>query len=689
MPRKPATAKTPTGTRNQPKRKAGIAVEMEGVEAEEEISFLGREFAVKVEPGVDEEEDCDYTPVKHMTVQPIMPVQPMKRARLDALSASRKEKGTLLLHIKWVHPDYKKDCEIGANLGTLELKNVVNFYERLKMWKKLEQVSGDREKVVKAAWGLDAKQLQQAEREIQAGVKQEPVGVVMFLECEKAHGYIESLFSQVEARGTKSINDQFPCIDTEDVEYMLLQEKGMKLVSDIWSPILDVVDIDYICTNPFWGERFYKATATVLAWMLTFHVKSEKARENANFEPGTYPYTADLVSKAIFKADSVLGGGGDAVVGDWPTLKKPVNWTKKRGQLHCYGALKYAKIYSQLAEAAVEEIDEEIGKPANRIIVPDRPTGLDEMMDVTNQMEQAKWVMDNIKARSAALRLVEVQAGEKARLLEEESEKLLKWMKDMMIYTERAQKGKEVHMAVECYIMNAKRMFQDAMDKEKDGYVERGGLVGSHGDSSGIAEIMGGFAAWIGKMRANKLFKAHVVNYNAATAGMQVGGSSFQGGYMMNQGNMQGYQHGYNQGPSNIPIGQNMLLPLGMVPGPGYWGPQGYGGLWVWWAGNGSGGPGMGQVDKGGCVASESESQKSTPGVLVTSGPPTPGSVSLNSAANEVRGGEVNRGKEKSTPVSENSEDTVGSYGRFNFNVERISLGSFVMYARLVWLDAR
>ncbi|KAF8429486.1 hypothetical protein BGX38DRAFT_1146947 [Terfezia claveryi] len=198
MPRKPATAKTPTGTKNKPKSKAGMAVETEEVEAEEEISFLRGEFAVKIEPGVDEEEDCDYTPVKHpvkhpvknMTVQPITPVQPMKRAKLDALSASRKEKGTLLLHIKWVHPDYKKDCEIGANLGTLELKNVVNFYERLKMWKKLEQVQGDLEKVVQAAWGLDARQLQQAELEIQGGVKQEaPLDFARFYFTSTCEGF--------------------------------------------------------------------------------------------------------------------------------------------------------------------------------------------------------------------------------------------------------------------------------------------------------------------------------------------------------------------------------------------------------------------------------------------------------------------------------------------------------------------
>lgn len=94
----------------------------------------------------------------------------------------------------------------------------------------------------------------------------------MFFECEDMKLYTGSLFMQVEQRGAKSIKEDYSCIESEDVEKLFLK-RNMELVLDIWSPILDIVDVDFIFVNLFWGERFLKAAANMIAWMVTFQVK--------------------------------------------------------------------------------------------------------------------------------------------------------------------------------------------------------------------------------------------------------------------------------------------------------------------------------------------------------------------------------------------------------------------------------
>ena len=155
----------------------------------------------------------------------------------------------------------------------------------------------------------------------------------MLFECPNMKNYMESLFMQVELRGVKSIKEGYPCIEPEDVEKLFLKG-NLELVNDIWSPILDVVENDFICTNGFWGGRFLKATANVLAWMVTHHMKSENARENSMFKPNHYRISADLVSIAITKADEVFGGqNGQGPISEWPVLRKPPSWDKKKGMV--------------------------------------------------------------------------------------------------------------------------------------------------------------------------------------------------------------------------------------------------------------------------------------------------------------------------------------------------------------------
>ena len=58
----------------------------------------------------------------------------------------------MLLQITWIHGDFKKDIE---SEGTLAVKNAINFYARLKMWKITESSADDRKLLALACWSLE------------------------------------------------------------------------------------------------------------------------------------------------------------------------------------------------------------------------------------------------------------------------------------------------------------------------------------------------------------------------------------------------------------------------------------------------------------------------------------------------------------------------------------------------------
>ena len=113
---------------------------------------------------------------------------PAKRPRVSNGASASKVKATAitLCQMTWIHGDFKKDIEFAAGLGTAALKNAMNFYERLMLWKKVGSTPFDRRLLAIACWAMEDKQVAQAEQDLLEG-KQESLSVAVIRQMRFYH----------------------------------------------------------------------------------------------------------------------------------------------------------------------------------------------------------------------------------------------------------------------------------------------------------------------------------------------------------------------------------------------------------------------------------------------------------------------------------------------------------------------
>jgi len=132
----------------------------------------------------------------------------------------------------------------------------------------------------------------------------------------------------------------------EIIEWFL--KGNMKLIHDIWSTALDVVEPDFVLKNEEWEKRFMKSTAVILSWMIAYTFRLEDPEE-----AGVTPINSKEKTLCIFKGD--LGFAGYP-----PLLKKPETWGGRRAVCDWYGELE--AIQEQVEEQLEEELKEELKK---------------------------------------------------------------------------------------------------------------------------------------------------------------------------------------------------------------------------------------------------------------------------------------------------------------------------------------
>ncbi|KAF8432294.1 hypothetical protein BGX38DRAFT_1226446, partial [Terfezia claveryi] len=369
---------------------------------DDSVAFLGGTFVknIKIEPGLegDLEDDFDRSAssseegsAEEETLV-ITPVIPAKVSRMPPSTPCPPAKSARMT--RDILP-----IEEAAKIGRNEIKNAMNFHV-----------------------GMGEKQLLDVEKDADSATKHELLGII-------------------------NINDNYSYLAAEDVEKMFLKG-NMELVSDFWSVVLDIVELDFIYQNPFWRGRFQNAAATIIAWMVTYHLKEENSRENSNFLPKAYPYRSEL----------------------WPAIRKPASCSKRRGP--------------QIVESVVE----------------------------------------THKVRAIGLRNLSMEADQKAKAIEEEADKIEKHMMGEFAFYDRVQKGKEVEMAVGKFIQDAKKCFNNALDRERDARIENRALDIKRPTA---IEVMGSFPTWVGAMRKNGVFRrlqfAQNNGYSAQSSHMNQG----------------------------------------------------------------------------------------------------------------------------------------------------------------------
>ncbi|KAF8418708.1 hypothetical protein EV426DRAFT_311186 [Tirmania nivea] len=251
------------------------------------------------------------------------------------------------------------------------------------MWKKKDLTKIDKDHCCQAAFGTSPTQLQYSEGGSSVKVN-EPIGVrvhrqwsgyaknimrslrkhfeallLMLFDNEEFKRLVNAMFLQIKAfEHTEWIGLDKPCITPIEIRDRFIKA-NVKLVSDVWYPIMDVAPPDFLTQNGIWGQRFIDATATVLAWMLTHFFRVKGAKEKMRFEPpglGQCPVGAGLVTASICKADIAI-----PMPIDFPPVNKPNDWNSRKCPSSPYGELKYVKIIRDTAESVLEdEIDREL-----------------------------------------------------------------------------------------------------------------------------------------------------------------------------------------------------------------------------------------------------------------------------------------------------------------------------------------
>lgn len=109
--------------------------------------------------------------------------------------------------------------------------------------------------------------------------------VKMFIDCPVTKAILDRVLRQVEMRGVaRAINDSNPVADESEINDLFMKN-NIGLVSDVWSPIMDIGEKDYLFTYLTWFERFIKSTCVTLGWLMTYLMKVEKPRETIkNYE---------------------------------------------------------------------------------------------------------------------------------------------------------------------------------------------------------------------------------------------------------------------------------------------------------------------------------------------------------------------------------------------------------------------
>ena len=346
----------------------------------------------------------------------------------------------------------------------------------------------------------------------------------------------------------------------------------MKLVCDVWHPILDVLSVDFLLNNEPWGEYMMKSTAITLSWLITYHLNLPNPKESMN-----NPMAIDAVDKtmAISKGDIPWSNNQD-----WPPLRIPEKWGPKMGKVSSYGELKGLP---SLHETNKEELEIDIMEECKRenSLYDSVPIALPPVLDTMTLEQQAIHFQGMLKARSTALETFSKQAEEKIKELSHRSNTLARWLKESQNHTEKNVSKRDMFSYLERFYSEAQKMFEEVQARERDSRVE--GSTPSEGMITTL-EVIGSFALWVEYVKKQGLLMDLVEKYNSESGhplgsvpqhlpakpvyGMppQVHGQSAIGQPAIGMPN-----YFYPSGPGYFPIGyqpgQPMTMPSGGIMG--------------------------------------------------------------------------------------------------------------------------
>ena len=511
-----------------------------------------RRQAEQISPmiNVDEIEDEDSNEEDNVAVTITTPAARPAAKKLKTIPRSN-DAPACLLSIKWVHPDVQADV-LNLNHTGGSVNGCMNFYIRAATWITRDISANERVNFVVGAFGVPKKDASKVDSEgIGSSKSPEMFGLTilqhfkgylnnllaririnfdallqMFLNSEdsaiflQAHLGIWDMKKKLEAtrtakRGTevpviniRSIQPTVSIMDEESVNDIFI--KGdMKLVSDVWFPIMDVVEEDFLLKDAEWGGKFLKSTCITLGWLITYYFNSADPREFIGKEnAGSAIDTADKTA-ALLKGELPFTG--------WPQIRKPVKWGPKMGKCTHYGALVGSRVVEELAKENLEhDIIAECNKPDSVSKLCDPPAAAQDILEISAIEDQAIYIQKNLKARCSALTTMAREAKERKNKLLALVKSNEVWMKESATLTYQTLKRDTEDSTVERLCLEARRLFTEKENIEREHKTEGIALPTNW---INFLDVLVGFEAWVENLHQTGYFTKVSANTNQGRLG--------------------------------------------------------------------------------------------------------------------------------------------------------------------------
>lgn len=361
--------------------------------------------------------------------------------------------------------------------------------------------------------------------------------LIMFWNSESTKPWIRGQMIMVEAAKQAALLDgrqgmkrklkcggtgETPIIDEEDVDELFLKG-NMKLVSDVWYHILDVVERELLLKDEEWGKRMLSSTCTILAWYITYLFQLPDPK---GFMEGTVTsggIEASDRTKAIHKGDLQISQL-------WPGLRVPLRWGKRRNSVPWYGELVGGR---GLQDSVLEDLEVELAV-AGVAEMTAAGMNIDEGKKVDYPWKvledgidvEAERLKKLLLSRSGLLEDLARKAQDKAKEAREKAMEMVRGMKLSRIYIENLVKQRMATEAIEQFCKSAWVAYEEAKRGEKQAEFE------GNGSGAEVLEVIGGFHVWMENIKKMGIFKDLGIEYEQSFGApvsrsvMQVGNSS-------------------------------------------------------------------------------------------------------------------------------------------------------------------
>ncbi|KAF8451630.1 hypothetical protein BGX38DRAFT_1141966 [Terfezia claveryi] len=555
----------PTSTPSRPPKTRVPVVEKDYVDIEDSDQYHNSE---------DEKVVIGSTPVRDPSIATssiyYTEPAPPKRPKLGSNQVPTPLKP--LGSIQNFHVSFKSDVE-AAFRESEDVLLRVNFHIRVAAWQSFEFNKDLRVNFVQAAFGITRAQAFNMDVEDDREVKgPRALGLVvgkqirkysnvlmknmrenflcllrMLFEYEGAQKMLESLLVVVETRGARAFNEHYSVIEEEEINEIFIKN-NVYLVADVWGPVMDVVDKDYLLTAPDWSGKFINRTCQILAWLLSYFIKSSKnSRDDMrNFDHSHPCIPTELQTNALMKGNIVPNG-------NFPEIKRPDRWTR-RPVLCNYGKLQYTKLAEKEAENFIEElIDGVLEDESSGIKVPKMPVHLDEVLDTMETVEQGEWFRELFKAKRLSMSRVKVELDKGIKTVEETCLGTEGWFKELKIAMAGSRNTRMQTILAERFKKGIRAIFVDAEAREKGLAISaKLGFVGLDAEQNieglSTTEIWGlfnsavdGYDIAVARLRAEEqtATRSHMQGQGLLAGSLPAGGKP-NGGSQIQAGEMQG-----------------------------------------------------------------------------------------------------------------------------------------------------